>query len=341
MPSPAITRNTTERIPAGGNEKKQIFKFLGGLRKHWLMILGLILLVTSITIVYQAQIPEYYTAEVRVQINNEMNPASSGSSVIIASPGNDPTYFTTQLQILEGPGLLRRVVKTIDLENNQAFFRPNKGQKFTVTQNVLRMFSLYKPTVADSKTEINDGKTDNNALTLNKDEAVADPDIEAEKLSPYVSYLQHSLKIAPVKDKRTSVQETRLIEIDFTHNDPVMAAKVVNTIADTYVLQNLEQKVQTNASAGDFLQKRVAELQSLIRSGEERLINYGKNNQILSLDSTQNTVVQRLADLNSKLGQAENDRIAAETAYRATYRIPLRVLPLRIKIPARLALKHN
>ena len=103
----------------------------------------------------------------------------------------------------------------------------------------------------------------------------------------------------------------------------MIATKIVNALADTYVLQNLEQKVESNASASEFLQKRVAELQSQIREGEERLINYAKSNQILSLDSTQNTVVQRLSDLNNKLSQAENDRITAEAAYRSALQNPM------------------
>lgn len=307
-----------------GNEKQQLFKFLGTLRRHWLMILSINLLVTALVIVYVAQKPEYYKSSVRVQVNNETNPAAGasggGSSVIVSNPGNDPTYFTTQLQILEGSGLLRRVVKSIDLENNDTFLHPNKGRELSVWQNVERMFGLYNPPAASADAR-QEGSAKNN-LTLTKKD-VPDTDGEAEKLAPYVSYLKRSLDVSPVKDNRTASKETRLIEVEFTHNDPVVAAKIVNAVADTYVLQNLEQKVQTNAAAGDFLQKRVAELQSLIRSGEERLINYAGRNQILSLDSSQNTVVQRLTDLNGKLGQAENERITAEAAYRAAAQNPV------------------
>ena len=65
------------------------------------------------------------------------------------------------------------------------------------------------------------------------------------------------------------------------------------------------------------MQKRIAELQAKILSGEERLINYAKNNQILSLDANQNTVVERLVGLNRQLLEAENERNLAEAAYRA------------------------
>jgi capsular exopolysaccharide synthesis family protein len=121
--------------------------------------------------------------------------------------------------------------------------------------------------------------------------------------------LQLPLEVQQVKD-------TRLIEIHFTHSDPQVAAKVVNTIAEVFVLTNLEKKTETNYTTGDFLQKRIAELQSGIRTSEEKLINYAKNNQILSLDASQNTVVDRLVGLNKQLLEAENERKMAEAAYR-------------------------
>ena len=96
----------------------------------------------------------------------------------------------------------------------------------------------------------------------------------------------------------------------------MVAAKVANAIADTFVLSNLEQKTKFTSTTGDFLQKRIAELQSQIRHDEEQLINYAKGHEILSLDAAQNTVVDRLSGLNKQLLEAENERKMAEAAYR-------------------------
>ena len=302
-----------------GDEKLLLRNIFLTIRKHWFLILSLNLLVTALAIVYIAQKPNYYRAQARVQVNSEINPALSGesgkSAVIVNNPGSDPAYFATQLQILDGSGLARRVIKTLDLENNQAFLNPQHSNKLTVWQNVQRMFGYYKPPI-QSQDEFS-AASDKNTLSLKKDDLASDPDKEAEKLAPYVSFLQNGLDVSPVKDTRTSARETRLIDIEYTHQDPVVAAKIANAIGDAYVLQNLERKVQTNASAGDFLQKRVAELQSEIRLGQERLLNYSKSNQIISLEPDQNIVVRRLTDLSGQLGQAENERIAAQTAYQA------------------------
>jgi succinoglycan biosynthesis transport protein ExoP len=284
----------------------------------WLII-GITLLVTAAAAVYMAQKPDIYTSQTRVQVDLESNPgagATKNGTIVINSPTTDPAYFNTQLQNLTSPGLLRRVVKTLDLEHNQAFLRPSSGQGRTVWQNLMRMVGLQKKTNSEQN-----GK-DLYQLPLTGEVAPAtarDDLVEAKKLDPFVRRLQLDLKVEPVKETRTSSynKDTRLIDIKYTHGDPQVAAKVVNAIADAFVLSNLEKKTETNASAGDFLQKRVAELQANIRSDEERLVNYAKTHQILSLDGSQNTVVERLAGLNQQLLQAENERKDAEAAYRA------------------------
>jgi capsular exopolysaccharide synthesis family protein len=134
---------------------------------------------------------------------------------------------------------------------------------------------------------------------------------EINRLAPYVESLQGRLSVK-------QINETRLIEIRFKHADPQVSAKILNAIADAFVYSNLERKTENSDKAGDFLQKRIVELQTEIRTGEERLINYAKEHQILSLDANQNTVVDRLSGLNKQLLEAENDRKLAEAAYRAS-----------------------
>lgn len=320
-PAPALNPYTNYASYADmeGADENHFREYLRAVRKHLWLIIGITLLATVAAAVYVAQKPDIYAAQTRVQVDLESNPGAGttkSGTIVINSQTSDPAYFNTQLQNLTSAALLRRVVKTLDLEHNQAFLRPSTGKNRTVWQNLLRMTGLRKVTPDEQK-----GK-DSYELPLTGTVAPATARenlIEAKKLDPFVRLLQTDLKVEPVKEMRTSsyTKDTRLIDIKFTHGDPQVAAKVVNAIADTFALSNLEKKTETNATAGDFLQKRVAELQSNIRSDEERLVNYAKTHQILSLDGSQNTVVERLAGLNQQLLQAENERKDAEAAYRA------------------------
>src|SRR5258705_9591463 len=150
-----------------------------------------------------------------------------------------------------------------------------------------------------------------NSQPLTSRAAAADDPAEIERLAPYVDSLEGMLDV-------TQVKKTRLVDVRATHCGPEVASKVVNATADAFALWNLEVKTKTNSLAGTYLDKRIAELQSQIRSGEEQLVNYAQSHEILSLDASQNTVVERLTGLNRVLLDAENERHLAEAAYRAS-----------------------
>ena len=59
--------------------------FLSVLRKYWFLIVGMTLLVTGLVIVYEAQKPDFYQASVRIQVNNEINPAAGAMALAVRS----------------------------------------------------------------------------------------------------------------------------------------------------------------------------------------------------------------------------------------------------------------
>src|SRR5216683_80790 len=283
-------------------------------RKRLWLVFGIAALITAFATIYVARKPDVYEAKSQVEIGLENNPMYAGKTApFIYSPVNDPAYFNTQLQILTSPGLLRRVVKTLDLEHNQAFLQPQTSQPHSTWKTITGMLGFGG---AEQKPLANQAKQ--LPLTTSLAPATSSEDLaEAKRLAPYVSALQ-ALKVEPVRESRAGYyKETRLIDITFQHGDPETAARITNAVAETFVRSNLEKKNEANTTTSEFLSKRVAELQSTIRADEEKLVNYAKNNQILSLDASQNTVVERLSGLNKSLLEAENDRKIAEAEYNA------------------------
>jgi len=284
--------------------------------KHVWLIVGVTIIIPTLVAIYLIRQPDIYEAQARIQVDLESaNPLlggmSKGSSVILNSESNDPAYFNTQLQILTGPGLLRKVVKNLDLEHNPSFaIAPESAN--TSAWSRIRSLLGFK-----SQTNPKSGAQDALPVTSTSS-SVAQDLAEAERLSDYVDNLRGPLKVEPVKETRLTVRETRLIDISYRHTDSRLAAKIVNAIAQIFVDQNLEKKTETSGNTGNYLQKRIAELQSTIRNKEEELINYAKSHEILSLDPNQNTVVERLVTLNKQLLAAEEQRKLAESAYKAS-----------------------
>ncbi len=299
--------------PAGEGEV-HLLDYWRAVRKRLWLVLGIAALITALATIYVARKPDVYEAKSQVEIGLENNPMYAGKTApFIYSPVNDPAYFNTQLQILTSPGLLRRVVKTLDLEHNQAFLQPQSSQPHSTWKTIAGMLGFRgteQKNVANQAKEL--------PLTTSVAPATSSEDLaEAKRLAPYVGALQ-ALKVEPVRESRAGYyKETRLIDITFQHGDPETAAKITNAVAETFVRSNLEKKNETNTTTSEFLSKRVAELQATLHADEEKLVNYAKNNQILSLDASQNTVVERLSGLNKSLLEAENDRKLAEAEYNA------------------------
>ena len=301
-------------VDPNADNEVHLLDYWRAIRKRLWMVLGVVALITMLAIVYVARKPDFYEAEARVQVDLEDTGNLVNNTRPLYGPTDDPIYFNTQLQILSSPGLMRRVVRTLDLEHNPDFFKGNPALRPSIWQTLRRMVGLgAKPQDTDTR------QPDQLPLTTGVAQATAREDLnEAKRLEPYVNAILGGLKIEPVKETRAAYyRETRLIDIKYSHTDPQVTAKVVNAIAETYAFSNLEKRTEANSTTGAFLQKRIAELQQQIRTSEERLVNYAKNNQIISLDPNQNTVVERLAGLNHQLLEAESERKAAEAAYNA------------------------
>jgi capsular exopolysaccharide synthesis family protein len=298
-----------DRTEEAGHHLRDYWRII---RKHFWLVVGLSVLIPTLVAIYLIRQPDVYEAQARIQVDLENGNALLGgvsktSSVILSNESNDPAYFNTQLQILTGPGLLRKIVKNLDLEHNRDFTPTSSGQSMWARLRGLLGF----------KSKVQSGNPAEVPLT-SASSATAQDLNEAERISDYVDALQNTLVVEPVKETRLTVRETRLIDISYRHTDPHLAAKIVNNIADTFVQDNRDKKTDTSSSTAGYLQKRIAELQSTIRTKNEELINYAKNHQIISLDPNQNTVVERLEGLNKQLLEAENERKFAEAAYRAS-----------------------
>lgn len=309
VPPPVTFRYDAEPEPEEGLHWR-LHEYWVAARKHMWMIIGICVLISTLAAVYAARQPDVYEATARVQVNTEnSNPALGAfksNSLILNSSYTDPVYFNTQMQILTSAGLLARVVKTLDLEHNQDYLRPQATQNRSTWDSLKRMLGAGPKNPEGVKPAGPD------RVPLSTDLAPAtsrDDLVEVNRIYPLVGSLQGGLSVKQQPD-------TRIINVSFRHSDPQMAAKIANAISQTFVLQNVERRTETGETAGQFLEKRIKMLQAEIQTGEEELNNYARNHGIISLRPEQNVVVDRLAALNREVTEAENDRIAAETAYR-------------------------
>jgi polysaccharide biosynthesis transport protein len=124
--------------------------------------------------------------------------------------------------------------------------------------------------------------------------------------------LPGELVVTPI---RSDLGASRVVAINLQSRDPVLAARVVNTLAQTYVEQNLELRRQGSRDAAKWLDERLAKLRDEVNASQAALQHYREQKDSVSLVDQQNIVVQRLAQLSTNVTTARTERLAQQALY--------------------------
>src|SRR6266568_4821621 len=109
---------------------------------------------------------------------------------------------------------------------------------------------------------------------------------------------------------------TRIIDIHYRSPNKELAARVVNTLANTYIEQNFKTRFESTMQASDWLSRQLVDLQMKVETSQEKLVKYQKDHQILGIDEKQNITTAKLDELNKELTAAESARMEKESVYR-------------------------
>jgi len=112
----------------------------------------------------------------------------------------------------------------------------------------------------------------------------------------------------------TPVPDTRLAQLAVIHEDPQKAALWANTLAEAYVEQNLEAKVEATRNVYTWLQERLASAQDSVRRSEEKLYQYTEGEDLYVPQDRDTLVGGTLEKLNEAYTGAKTRRIELETA---------------------------
>ncbi len=164
---------------------------------------------------------------------------------------------------------------------------------------VIRELSLDKQPEFGGKS-----KSSSSSLELTTD--AMQPD--SARTSAVLASFKGSLQVALVPN-------TRIIEIRYRSADKNLAARIVNTLANTYVEQNFKTRFESTMQASDWLSRQLVDLQIKVETSQEKLVKYQKEHEILGIDEKQNITTAKLDELNRELTSAESARMEKESIY--------------------------
>ncbi|MCA1608403.1 MAG: hypothetical protein LC730_02950, partial [Acidobacteria bacterium] len=248
----------------------QILDYWRAVRKRLWLVVGIAVLVTTLTAIYMARKPNVYQAVATVQVDLEQtNPDLNVSDRQRPLPNSDPAYFNTQLQLLGSDTLFRRVIKEHNLDANKQFVAAKNESSVSAWRAVLKAVGL----ASDEKKRDEDTAL---AETAGYGLVSADEVADAVRLAPFILVIRNNINIDPVRESRATFKETRLIEVAYRHTDPKLAAFVANAIGETFTNLNQEKRSGTSRKTNDFLDQRIARF---IADREGYLVNFKNDTQ--------------------------------------------------------------
>ena len=155
----------------------------------------------------------------------------------------DLRSFNTSLKFLKSKSLAERVARKMNLLN-----RPEFGAGKMQKKNLL---AVAKETIS-FKWILPEKKAKNDE---------SNSKIRSDPYSGIAESVRESIDVS-------AIRTTKLVEISCTSYYPVLAANIVNTLAEEFIDFSIEKRFETTQQASDFLSEQISNLRSWVRFPE-------------------------------------------------------------------------
>ena len=277
-------------------EKIDIREYLRVIIKRRWIIMAILSLIFVTVVIHTFTATPIFEASTRIIIDKE-NPNVVSIQEVMAVDASGTDYYQTQYKIIESRSVARSVIRRLALDKSEEFF-PKADDNFIVVMTGSVKDGISSAAGAVASLFVTDMKKD-------------DAEKKEESDSALVTAFLTRLKIEPIRN-------SRLVDIKYQAKDPAVAAKIVNTISDAYIDQNLETKLAAIQNAVKWLHSRIEEERKKVETAEQALLRYKEQHGIITdfSSDTENITAQKLAQLNQRVVEAESLRVEAETRYK-------------------------
>lgn len=245
------------------------------MQRKWLLF-GVALLTFLLAVVVTLLSPNVYRATTSLQVSPDSTRILNlGAEGGTSVPLSEREFYQTQTELLHSERLINKTIADLGI-----------ADQFEGKDSLKARLSLW---LAEFKRNI-----------------------AGDNIVPEASIAQENfrrlLSIYPVEN-------TQIFKISFDHTDPVLAARVVNKIAENYRQMSFELRNERVADAKQRLEEKLAEARKELEKSEKALVDYAKSQGLTTLDGDRSVAAGTLEALNRALTEAKGARITAEAAY--------------------------
>lgn len=271
--------------PAAQDETVDLFEILRILTRRWLVIWLVFIIVMTIMALKLFSTTPMYRAEARIYIDPRKFEVVDLNAVVSDVAGSSAA-FDGEVMLLRSRAMAERVVRSLDLVNNEIF-----KQSAASAANKLHQSGEIGIVYSRMLSQSGDG----NAVI----------DASPEQIERAVSRLLRMVTVS-------RFGETSVFSIQARHHDGEMAKILANEYANQYIQDKSDARRDATKSANDWLRNRINELAEQVRVAEAAVETFRAESGLLDLrgstitqQDVQNTI-QSLDDVRT-----QRDEIAA------------------------------
>lgn len=247
-------------------------------RNKW-KILRPTILIALVTLAVVMVIPPKYLSESRVLVVGRDNIylRPDADKDIVDRSVVDPEAVTSQVQLILSRDLASEVIDKLKLGERREFDPALGG--VSLVKRVLGIFGFIK-----------------NPMSMTPQERM----LEAyyDRLSFY------------------AVDKSRVIVIDFLSENPELAARVANAVADAYLERQQSAKQEQARSAGQWLSGEIESMRNKVAEAEAKVEAFRAKSNLLVGPNNTTLSAQQLGDLNAQLATARAQKADAQAKAR-------------------------
>ena len=132
---------------------------------------------------------------------------------------------------------------------------------------------------------------------------------ETQREERIITNFLKAITVAPIRD-------SRLVDVSAKSIHRKNTAMFANTLVDVYIEQNLANNLSTTKDAATWLSKELELTRQKLVESEAALHAYKEEHDIISIDDRQNSIMQKLTELNTAVNSSKIERAALESEYK-------------------------
>ena len=253
-------------------------------RGKWLIALvTLISMLLAGYYAYGVAVPKYQSTSVVILDTKEDSVVDL--KAVVGGFSGDSTEVNTEVEVLRSRGLAGKVVDRLNLINDPEF------------NGALQEPSLVGTTIARIRAILSFGQKPGTAL---------DPELEKNRVKDGV--------VAALLDRVSvsNIRQSLVFNITVETESPTKSALIANTIAEIYILNQIEVKFEATEKATVWLSNRVSELQIELETAEKKVSDFTAQTQLVSIEGLQ-ALERQIKELRYRIDGAATAQAETET----------------------------